>query len=101
MSRTSATAEDYPPNVRLAAQRLTPFGVQVADTPVTDADPMAFADGEFDLVYLRAVPWLVPGFSVAAHSKKLFALQRRLERGERLSVLARKCLIEAQRGLRL
>jgi SAM-dependent methyltransferase len=45
--------EDYPPNFRLATERLSPFGVQVIDIPLTDTDFMPFADGEFDLVLNR------------------------------------------------
>jgi len=179
--RRVLATEDYPPNVRLATERLAPQGVRVVDTPVTDADPMPFADGEFDLVlnrhagfnsrevsrilapggslltqqvhgswahdllavfgarpqwpeatlerymplleaagltivqardwsgrisfsdvgaivyYLRAVPWLVPGFAVATHLDPLMALQSRLERRESLNFLARKYLVEARK----
>ena len=45
--------EDYPPNVRLATERLSPFGVRVVDVPLTDYDLLPFADGEFDLVLNR------------------------------------------------
>jgi SAM-dependent methyltransferase len=45
--------EDYPPNVRLATERLTPLGVQVVDVELSDDAPMPFADGEFDLVLNR------------------------------------------------
>ena len=163
--RKVVATEHYPPNFRLAAERLSPFGALVLDIPVTDTGPMPFADGEFDLVlnrhasfnaeevarilapggvfltqqvhglwahdllaafdaepqwpeatpekyvprlraagltivniqewsgrlrftdvgaivyYLKAVPWLVPGFSVETHQAHLFALQRRLESG--------------------
>ena len=175
--------EDYPPNIRLAAERLLPLGVRVFEVPLTDTDPMPFADYEFDLVlnrhaglnarevarilapggafltqqihglwaadliaafgtmpqwpdstlekyvqqliaaglevvdtrewsgklgftevgaivyYLKAVPWLVPGFSVDTHLVHLLALQRRLESGERLEFTARKYLIEAHKGV--
>ena len=171
--------EDYPPNFKLATERLSPLGVRVVDVPLTDFDPMPFHNGEFDLVlnrhsglnarevarmlapggtfltqqihglwaydliavfdarpqwpdstlekyvpqikaagltivntqewsgrlsftdvgaivyYLKAVPWLVPGFSVETHSKYLFKLQDQLESGEGLSFSARKYLIEA------
>lgn len=174
--------EDYPPNFRLAAERLSPFGVQVVEVPLADDARMPFADGEFDLVlnrhsgfnasevarilgpggtfltqqihglwaydllavfdakpqwpeatlekdvlqlvaagltivhtqewsgrlsftdvgaivyYLKAVPWLVPGFSVESHSTCLLALQRRLESGEGLVFVARKYLLEAHQG---
>lgn len=173
--------EDYPPNVRLAAERLSPFNVQVVKIPLTDYDPMPFADGEFDLVlnrhsglnpaevarilssggtfltqqihgqwaddliaafdarppwpdstlekyvprleaaglrtidtrswsgklaftdvgaivyYLKAVPWLVAGFSVESHLKYLLRLQEQLESGSELVFAARKYLIEAQK----
>jgi SAM-dependent methyltransferase len=173
--------EDFPPNYRLATERLSPLGVRVVDIPLTDTDPMPFADGEFDLVlnrhsgfsagevgrilapggafltqqvhglwaydllaafdakpqwpestpdkyvprlkaagltitriqewsgvlaftdvgaivyYLKAVPWLVPGFSVDTHLEHLVALQRRLEDGDSLDFSARKYLIEARK----
>jgi SAM-dependent methyltransferase len=179
--RKVMVTEDYPPNFRLATQRLSPLGVQVVNVPLTDYDPMPFADGEFDLVlnrhagfnakelarilapggafltqqihglwvydllavfeakpqwpeatprkyvpqlnaagltitdlqewsgqilftdvgaivyYLKAVPWLVPEFSVKTHSKHLLNLQRRLESGEGLAFVARKYLIEAHK----
>ena len=173
--------EDYPPNFRLATERLSRFGAQVVDVPLTDCDPMPFSDGEFDLVlnrhsgfnarevarilapggsfltqqvhglwaydliaafdakpkwpestlqkyvpqleaagltiedtqewsgrlsftdvgaivyYLRAVPWLVEGFSVETHLPYLLALEQRLERGDRLEFAAWKYLIEAHK----
>jgi SAM-dependent methyltransferase len=176
--------EDYPPNFRLATERLAPLGVKVVDIPLTDYDPMPFADNEFDLVlnrhsgfnvaevgrtvapggtfltqqvhglwaydllaafgakpqwpestpakyvpqleaagltiadtqewsgalsftdvgaivyYLKAVPWLVPGFSVEAHLEHLVALQSRFVGGGCLSFSARKYLIEARKDVR-
>ena len=173
--------EDYPPNFRLATERFSAFGAQVVDVPLTDYDPMPFADGEFDLVlnrhsgfnarevarilapggrfltqqvhglwahdligafdarpqwpeaslekyvpqlraagmivddtqewsgklaftdvgaivyYLRAVPWLVSGFSVETHLSHLLALEQRLESGEGLTFVARKYLIEGHK----
>jgi SAM-dependent methyltransferase len=177
--RKVVATEEYPPNLRLATQRLAPFGVQVVDVRLADNGLMPFADGEFELVlnrhsglnarevarilapggtfltqqihgmwaydllavfgarpqwpdaapgkyvpeleaagltivntqewsgrmvftdvgaivyYLKAVPWLVPGFSVETHLKDLLTLQRRLERGGQLAFTARKYLIEA------
>jgi SAM-dependent methyltransferase len=176
--------EEYPPNFRLATERLSAFGAQVVDVRLTEDDLMPFAEGEFGLVlnrhsafnakevarilvpggafltqqvhglwaydllaifdakpqwpyatleryvprlaaagmtitdtrewsgqlsftdvgaiiyYLKAVPWLVPGFSVETHSKHLLILQRRLESGEGLAFVARKYLIEAHKDLR-
>jgi SAM-dependent methyltransferase len=174
--------ESYPPNFKLAKERLTPFGVQVLDIELTDLGLMPFADGEFDLVlnrhagfnpaevarvlasggtfltqqvhglwavdllaafdakpqwpdatpekyvprlqtagldivdvqnragelaftdvgaivyYLKAVPWLVPGFSVESHLKYLLKLQEQLENQEKLVFTARKYLIEAHKA---
>ena len=173
--------EEYPPNLRLATQRLAPFGVKVVDVRLADDGPMPFADGEFELVlnrhsglnarevarilaaggtfltqqvhgmwaydllavfgakpqwpeatlgkyvpqlkaagliivntqewsgrisftdvgaivyYLKAVPWLVPGFSVETHLQNLLTLQRRLESGLDLTFSARKYLLEANK----
>jgi SAM-dependent methyltransferase len=173
--------EDYPPNFKLATERLALLGVRVVDVPLTDFTPMPFDNGEFDLVlnrhsgfnardvarilapggafltqqihglwvedliaafdakpkwpestldkyvpqlkaagltiintqdwtgrlaftdvgaivyYLKAVPWLVSGFSVESHAKYLLALQKRLESGVGLNFTARKYLIEARK----
>jgi SAM-dependent methyltransferase len=45
--------EDYPPNVKLATERLGPLGVRVVEVSLTEADRLPFADGEFDLVLNR------------------------------------------------
>jgi SAM-dependent methyltransferase len=179
-SRVVAT-EHYPPNLRLAARRLSPLGVRMVDIRQGDAELMPFASESFDLVlnrhagfsarevarvlaaggtfltqqvhglwaddllaafgaspqwpdatpakyvprlkaaglairdvqewsgrlsftdvgaivyYLKAVPWLVVGFSVETHMHYLLALQNRLENGEELSFTARKYLIEAHK----
>jgi SAM-dependent methyltransferase len=179
--RKVVATEDYPPNFRLATERLSAVGAHVVDVPLTDYDPMPFADGEFDLVlnrhsgfnarevarilapggrfltqqvhglwahdligafdarpqwpeaslekyvpqlraagmivddtqewsgklaftdvgaivyYLRAVPWLVSGFSVETHLSHLLALEQRLESGEGLTFVASKYLIEGHK----
>lgn len=173
--------EGYPPNARLAGERLAPLGVTVEAVEVTERAPMPFEDGEFDLVlnrhsglnagevsrilapggtfltqqihglwgqdllavfraepkwpdatlaktrplveaaglavvtaqewsgtfsfadvaaivyYLKAIPWLVEGFSVETHQEPLLALQVRQERGEPLAFEAGKYLIEARK----
>ena len=45
--------EDYPPNFKLAVERLSPFGVKVVDVQLTDDGRMPFDDSEFDLVLNR------------------------------------------------
>jgi len=173
--------EHYPPNFKLATERLSPFGAEVMDVQLSDFDPMPFDDAEFDLVlnrhaafnpdevarvltiggtfltqqvhglwavdllaafdakpqwanatpekylprlkaaeleivdiqdwsgeltftdvgaivyYLKAVPWLVPGFSVETHLKYLLDLQNQIVNKEVLTFTARKYLIEARK----
>lgn len=60
---------------------------------------LVFADVGAIVYYLKAVPWLVPGFSVATHGQSLLDLQQRLDNGERLAFVARKYLLEAHKGL--
>ncbi len=173
--------EDYPPNVRLATERLSPLGVRVEVVELTRDGALPFNDAEFDVVlnrhagfnpmevariltpggtflmqqidprwaydlmavfgaepqwpdetlancvtwfkeagltiltdedwsgkftftdvgaivyYLKAIPWIVPGFSVATHLDGLLALQARLEKEGELSFAAKKFLIEARK----
>ena len=58
---------------------------------------LAFADVGAVVYYLKAVPWLVSGFSVETHVQHLLRLQRRLDGGDELAFTARKFLIEAQK----
>ena len=58
---------------------------------------LAFADVGAVVYYLKAVPWLVPGFSVETHMEHLLSLQHRLDGGDELTFTARKFLIEAQK----
>lgn len=178
-SKVVAT-EEYPPNFKLATDRLTPLGVRVVNV-CWDDKPLPFADGEFDLVlnrhaafaadevarilrtggsfltqqvhglwahdllaafdaspqwpdatpatylpqlegaglaivkvqewsgaltfldvgaivyYLKAVPWLVSGFSVETHLPYLLVLQNKIEAQGKLTFSARKYIIEAQK----
>ena len=48
-----AATEGYPPNVRLAGQRLLPAGASVTVAHLTDHEPMPFASGSFDLILNR------------------------------------------------
>ncbi len=51
--RKVVATENYPPNFRLATERLSRYGVQVVDVRLADDGPMPFADGEFDLILNR------------------------------------------------
>lgn len=175
--------EEYPPNFKLAKERLEPLGVKVESVPLTRDGPLPFPDDEFELVlnrhsglncaevarilapqgvfltqqihglwaqdllaefdakpqwpdaapsyyvprleraglaieeleewegnlvfndvgavvyYLRAVPWLVPGFSVDTHLDGLLRLQAQVEGRGELVFRARKYLIETRKAL--
>lgn len=56
-----------------------------------------FADVGAIVYYLKAVPWLVPGFTVASHQEDLFALQARAEAGQPLAFTSRHYILEAGR----
>ena len=79
------------------APKLQAAGLDVVDAQDW-AGKLSFTDVGAIVYYLKAVPWLVPGFSVATHSEELLGLQSRLETGDSLSFLASKFLIEAHKG---
>ena len=58
---------------------------------------MVFTDVGAIVYYLKAVPWLVPGFSVASHTLNLLALQKQIETQGELVYEARNYLMEAQK----
>lgn len=58
---------------------------------------LAFSDVGALVYYLKAVPWLVPGFAVETHAQNLLRLQGRLDAGDRLRFESRMFLIEARK----
>lgn len=58
----------------------------------------SFTDVGAIVYYLKAVPWLVPGFSVAKHTDHLLALQRHFESGADLAFTDHRYLIEARKN---
>lgn len=76
--------------------------LQAVGLTITDAQEwqgrLRFTDVAALVYYLKAVPWTVPGFSVATHRHYLFALQERLEAEGELRFVAWKYLIEAQKA---
>lgn len=84
-----ATPEKYLPQLKSA-------GLMITDTR-TWSGFLSFTDVGAIVYYLKAVPWLVPGFSVETHLQNLLTLQRRLESGQALTFSARKYLLEAKK----
>ena len=83
-----ATPEKYVPRLRRAG--LTIVSAQDWSGALTFADVGAI------VYYLKAVPWLVRGFSVSTHARYLRRLQQRLDSGQELTFTARQYLIEAR-----
>jgi len=79
------------------APKLDAAGLKVV---VTDEwwGKLVFTDVGAVVYYLKAVPWLVPGFSVDRHLDRLLELQSRLEGSEKLVFEIGKYLIEARKG---
>jgi len=86
-----ATPEKYLP--RLQEARLEIVNAQDWTGKLTFTDVGAI------VYYLKAVLWLVLGFSVVSHLKYLFALQNHLENKESLTFTARKYIIEARKPM--
>jgi hypothetical protein len=86
-----ATPEKYLPRLKAAGLEIVNHQDWSGELTFTDVGAIVY--------YLKAVPWLVPGFSVKSHLKYLLKLQSQLENGETLTFVARKYLIEARKSL--
>ena len=82
-----STPEYYVPGLESA-------GLTIVDVQDWSGE-LAFTDVGAIVYYLKAFPWLVPGFSIESHSKHLLKLQTTLDAGGRLVFAAKKYLIEA------
>jgi len=78
------------------APRLEGAGLEIVQVREWEGK-LRFTDVGAIVYYLKAVPWLVPGFSVETHQRYLFALQERLDAGAELAFVARLYLIEARK----
>jgi SAM-dependent methyltransferase len=84
-----ATPEKYVPRLKTA-------GLEIVDQQDWSG-AMSFTDVGAIVYYLKAVPWLVPDFSVESHLRYLLALQERLQNEQLLTFTARKYTIEARK----
>lgn len=85
----SSSLERYVPLLEAA-------GLEILDAQNWTGE-LTFTDVGAVVYYLRAVPWLVPGFSVESHSPQLHQLQSRVDRGDALTFEAPKYLIHARK----
>ena len=58
---------------------------------------LIFTDVGAIVYYLKAIPWIVDGFSVDTHLPYLLALQEKVDRGEKLQFCAAKYLLQARK----
>jgi SAM-dependent methyltransferase len=58
---------------------------------------LTFTDVGAIVYYLKAIPWLVPDFSVQSYLPYLFALQEKVDCGEKLQFCAAKYLLQARK----
>lgn len=84
-----ATPEKYLPLIANAGLTLVELREHTGSMTFTDVGAIVY--------YLHAIPWLVPGFSVATHTAPLLALHARITRGEPLRFGTRGYLIEARK----
>jgi SAM-dependent methyltransferase len=85
----SASFEWYEPKLKEAGLIITHAQEWTGQVAFTDVGAIVY--------YLKAVPWLVAGFSVDTHLEGLLKLQRMLEGGASLVFSARKYIIEAHK----
>ena len=78
--------------------RLQDAGLEIINVQDWSGD-LTFTDVGAIVYYLKAVPWLVAGFSVESHLEYLLELQKQLENKESLTFTARKYLMEAGKPL--
>ena len=69
----------------------------ILEQTAANTGTMTFTDVGALVYYLKAIPWIVPGFSVATHLPYLLTLQVKLERGEKLQFETRQYLIKARK----
>ena len=84
-----STPEKYAPMLEAA-------GLTIKDVQKWEGN-LSFSDVGAIVYYLKAVPWLVPAFTVETHLGSLFALHERLEAGEGLSFYDARYIIEASK----
>ena len=69
-----------------------------SDAPRSWTGRHTFFDVGALVYFLRAIPWVAPGFSVEGKLAALKGLQRRLDRGDTLSFSIARFLVEAVRS---
>jgi hypothetical protein len=90
----------YPQWPKAAPERYVPMLEAAGLTIMTVNEwrgKMRFTDVGAIVYFLKATPWLVPGFTVQSHQDRLFGLQEQLNAGDELGFETCTYLIEAHK----
>lgn len=87
----------WPENVLPSVvERLRGLGLQIVDAQQFHGD-VTFGDVGAIVYFLKAVPWIVPGFTVERYSGELMALQEAFEGGQSLRFASGHFLVHARK----
>jgi SAM-dependent methyltransferase len=87
----------WPENVLPSVvERLRGLGLQIVDAQQFHGD-VTFGDVGAIVYFLKAVPWVVPGFTVQRYSGELMGLQEAFEGGQRLRFASGHFLVHARK----
>ena len=85
---------DFTLEFALAQIKATPLQITRAEDWTGQT---TFQDVETIVYFLRAVPWIVPGFSVETHQAHLFKLQAQHKAGQSLTFTQKRMLIQTRK----
>ncbi|MCA9954201.1 MAG: class I SAM-dependent methyltransferase [Anaerolineales bacterium] len=88
---------ERPSSYQLALHYLQTETNLVVEKTAENKGTMTFTDVGALVYYLKAIPWIVPRFSVETHLSYLLALQEKLDRGETLQFETRQYLLKARK----
>ena len=89
--------EERPSSYQLARHYLQTETSLIVEQAAENKGTMIFTDVGALVYYLKAIPWMVPGFSVDTHLSYLLTLQEKLDRGEQLQFETCQYLIKARK----
>lgn len=88
---------ERPSSYQLALHYLQTETNLIVERAAENKGTMTFTDVGALVYYLKAIPWIVPGFTVDTHLSYLLALQEKLDRGEKLQFETRQYLLKARK----
>lgn len=88
---------ERPSSYELALHYLQTETNLIVEQAAENKGTMTFTDVGALVYYLKAIPWMVPGFTVETHLPYLLALQEKLDRDEKLQFETRQYLLKARK----